>query len=325
MPLISAKRRQNFESQSVVKAIHLLKPSGLSEFLPLFLDHLAEQARSVEDQALVLELTQKVAPGKVVPIARTLSRKHDVMLRIAYPQITLPDNILGERLKKVGRGFVFPIIRKESSFLSQEVSEKNAIGMMQMLPETAKDLAKKNNLSLPKDVAAHLKNPVANIKLGCLYLEELLELYDNSLVLVAAAYNAGPGRVNKWLETYGDPRKEDVDQDAWIEMIPYGETRNYVHRIMEGYAIYKANLFASSSSMVHIGTPPIQKAVAPKASEVRKVVSHSKDSVDQKNLKKNSLKSPLKSSKIPQKSVKTLAKEPPQKEPRKKQSSQSPK
>jgi soluble lytic murein transglycosylase len=73
-------------------------------------------------------------------------------------------------------------------------------------------------------------------------LDELLKRFDGSLVLAAAAYNAGPRRVEEWLQTYGDPRRGERDLLDWIEMIPFAETRNYVQRVVEGAVVYRARL-----------------------------------------------------------------------------------
>jgi soluble lytic murein transglycosylase len=70
----------------------------------------------------------------------------------------------------------------------------------------------------------------------------MLDKYENSYPLAIAAYNGGPGRVNRWLKEIGDPRKGQVDMIDWMEMIPVYETRNYVQRVMEGAYIYRLKL-----------------------------------------------------------------------------------
>ena len=74
------------------------------------------------------------------------------------------------------------------------------------------------------------------------YLAELREDFDNSVVLVAAGYNAGPGRSRRWIEEQGDPRIGTVDVIDWVEMIPFHETRNYVMRVSEAIPPYRARL-----------------------------------------------------------------------------------
>jgi soluble lytic murein transglycosylase len=111
---------------------------------------------------------------------------------------------------------------------------------MQLMPATAKQMAKEagvkyNEKSLTKDGRY-------NIQLGSTYLEKLINRFDGSYVLAAAAYNAGPGRMSDWIDTYGDPRLTHTDAVDWIESIPFDETRNYVQRVMENLEIYRARL-----------------------------------------------------------------------------------
>ena len=86
------------------------------------------------------------------------------------------------------------------------------------------------------------RDPAYNVQLGSQYLTEMLGRFGGSYELALAAYNAGPNRVARWLETMGDPRNGKIDMVDWIEMIPFSETRNYVQRIMEGVVVYRDRL-----------------------------------------------------------------------------------
>ncbi len=81
-----------------------------------------------------------------------------------------------------------------------------------------------------------------NAQLGASYLGTQLETYDGSLLLAAAAYNAGPGNANKWIAAFGDPRAKDIDPVVWVELIPFQETRKYVQRVFGNYMVYRARL-----------------------------------------------------------------------------------
>ncbi len=111
---------------------------------------------------------------------------------------------------------------------------------MQLLPSTARDVATK--LGVPFIRTSSRAVPAYNVQLGSQYLTDMLRRFGGSYELAAAAYNAGPNRVARWLETMGDPRNGKIDMVDWIEMIPFRETRNYVQNIMEGVVVYRDRL-----------------------------------------------------------------------------------
>jgi soluble lytic murein transglycosylase len=81
-----------------------------------------------------------------------------------------------------------------------------------------------------------------NVTLGAAFLGSLVTQFNGSYALSFAAYNAGPGRVQEWAKTYGDPRDSAVDVIDWIERIPFSETRNYVQRTLENLQVYRARM-----------------------------------------------------------------------------------
>jgi soluble lytic murein transglycosylase len=112
-----------------------------------------------------------------------------------------------------------------------------------------------------------------NARLGTEYLSRMLARYDGAYLLATAAYNAGPGRVDQWLEVNGDPREPDVDPVIWIESIPFSETRNYVMRVLESLHVYRARLQGRSEPLrlaadlgaateVHLSTRNLDEATA---------------------------------------------------------------
>jgi len=129
---------------------------------------------------------------------------------------------------------IYAVTKKESHFMHDVGSYKGAQGLMQLMPRTAKGIAKKLKDRFDRN---NLKEAKTNIKYGSFYLREMLNMYGNNLVLAAAAYNAGPTNVKRWLEKYNN-----MPADAWIEMVPYRETRNYIKNVMSYTAIYQMML-----------------------------------------------------------------------------------
>lgn len=134
----------------------------------------------------------------------------------------------------VEENLIFAVIKAESNFDSNAISGKNAIGLMQLMEETAKDVARKNNIDIDYNNAKEdLCDVYKNVNIGCKYLSTLLEKYGNKEVALAA-YNAGIGTVDNWIEK-GIIKADGSD----IENIPYKETNNYVRKILRDYKIYE--------------------------------------------------------------------------------------
>ena len=134
--------------------------------------------------------------------------------------------------------FTLAIARQESEFEPNSVSSARAYGMMQMIDATAKATARKHGLTYSR--SRMLGDEYYAARMGSLHLNDLLDRYDGSYIMSAAAYNAGPTRVRQWVERFGDPRTGDIDPIDWMESIPFSETRNYVQRVMENMQVYRA-------------------------------------------------------------------------------------
>ncbi len=135
------------------------------------------------------------------------------------------------REQEVDPALVQALIREESFFRSDVRSPANAYGLMQLLHGTARQVANGSGLRVK---ARDLYDPEINIRLGLEYLKTLLDRYDGRLYLALAAYNAGPHRVDQWLEDF-----PLADEEEFIEMIPFSETRNYVKNILRNYFFYR--------------------------------------------------------------------------------------
>jgi soluble lytic murein transglycosylase len=175
-------------------------------------------------------------PEIAVRLAKTMSYAGAFLPAFTHPVIALPTY--------PGPGpapdpaLVLGLIRQETEFDPYAVSSAGARGLMQMMPASAKIAAKQANL--PYRPAALLSDTNYNMQLGMTEYRGHLDRYGGSLVLAAASYNAGPNNAKKWLAANGDPRVTDpID---WIEQIPFGETRNYVQRVLENTQVYRTRL-----------------------------------------------------------------------------------
>ena len=109
---------------------------------------------------------------------------------------------------------------------------------MQLMPGTAREEAGKAGVAYMS--ASLIEDAGYNVRLGSNHIERLVARYNGSYPLAIAAYNAGPGNVNKWLAQNGDPRTGAISWIDWIEKIPFYETKNYVQRVLENAVVYEA-------------------------------------------------------------------------------------
>jgi len=144
---------------------------------------------------------------------------------IAYPD----EFIRNARVADIPLSWSFAIARQESAFMPDAKSPMGAYGLMQLMPSTAKRMARRTGV--PFKYNRELTDPSLNIKLGSEYLGRMLRRFDNNRIFASAAYNAGPGNVDNWINP-------ELPLDVWIETIPFTETRNYVQNILMFSAIY---------------------------------------------------------------------------------------
>ena len=220
----------------LARAALLLETWGESRRGRLFLARLEEIAPEPRFRALAARLADALAwSDAAVAAARRAGRDGIMLPRAGWPTpFTPPANT-------VDPAFALAIMRQESSFDPDAASPVGARGLMQLMPATAAAVARRTG-----DDAGSLTDPATNMRLGTAYLAQLMAQW-SSMPLAAAAYNAGPSRVADWLAANGDPRGSGATTDPaaladWIELIPFNETRNYVQRVMENFAIYHAAL-----------------------------------------------------------------------------------
>jgi soluble lytic murein transglycosylase len=209
---------------------------NLDTVLKRFLRHIARQSDTAEKWSLAAQLARDSGRIDVaVYIARRAARDKVVLGELGYPTMVLAEGVPPEP------ALLHAVIRQESAFDVSARSRAGARGLMQLMPATAKNVARR--LKVKGHSTARLtSDPHHNVALGSAYLDSMLARYEGSMIMALAAYNAGPHRVDRWLEDYGDPRGSLNDAIDWIESIPFSETRNYVQRIMEALPIYRQKL-----------------------------------------------------------------------------------
>ncbi len=226
---------ERFGRHRLVAASRVLAELDQREHLRPFLMALEAQAASPGERALAARLARDL--GRIdlaVALTKRSARAGVLLVEEGYP---LP-GVASHR--DVERALLLALARQESQFDSKAVSRAGALGLMQLMPSTARKLAKRHKLRYSR--RRLLSDPSYNARLGSTYLAELLQLYRGSYVLALAAYNAGTPRVKRWLRNFGDPRRDEVDAIDWIEQIPFTETRDYVQRVLGNLQVYRQRL-----------------------------------------------------------------------------------
>ena len=228
-PDVSAAQTAAFGGAELARAAKMLARWGDTDQTR---DFLVRQAQSSPDPAnLVLTAGAASALGlpDVAVLTARLAGRHGVVL----PHLGWP--VPYQPAAGVEAALVLGLMRQESSFDPAIVSAAGAVGLMQLMPETARQVGGRE---------AALTDPPTNMRLGTVYLQRLLAQFDNAVPYAVAAYNAGPRHVHDWIASNGDATASGRNDDMldWIEQIPFAETRNYVQRVLENRAVYAAEL-----------------------------------------------------------------------------------
>lgn len=220
----------------VLQAALMLHNAGQWSEARRFVIHLAS---TLTDEAQLGALAQlwldRNEPHFTLKIA-----KEAIQNGILLPRAYFPLTGLEEADLLAPPELVLSIARRESEFNASVVSHADARGLLQVLPSTGRHTARRLGIAFDEDRLT--TDGPYNAILGAGYLQEMSEQFGDTLSLVAAAYNAGPGRPTRWMRENGDPRLDAIDPVDWVEMIPFNETRNYVMRVTESLVIYRAIL-----------------------------------------------------------------------------------
>ena len=220
---------------SVLQAALLFHRAGYPLLFTRFTRQLAEILTPLEQGALAQMALDLDEPYTAVYLSKYAARSGDVLMRPYFP---IPDIVPAQ--STVPPELTLAIARRESEFYAGSTSPVGARGLMQLMPRTGKAMARRLNISFELDRLT--TDPAYNATLGSAYLGKLMEDFDGYLPFVAVGYNAGPSRVRRWQKQFGDPRRSPEVAVDWIEHIPFDETRNYVMRVLESLAVYRARL-----------------------------------------------------------------------------------
>ncbi len=236
-PEATSKDRESFSRNELVRAAILLDALKRRKDAKEFLKAGLENAKTLGERLLISKYgTERGELDLTIAVSKHAATLGSSFIEAGYPVL---DSILSNRPEKA---LTHAIIRQESQFDAEARSPVGALGLMQLMPATAKHVA---GLAGARYSQSKLtEDPEYNITLGSRYLASMIDNYNGSYVLAIASYNGGPGNVNKWVRDIGDPRMmDDVDMIVdWIEMIPFKETRNYVQRVLEATQVYRHSI-----------------------------------------------------------------------------------
>ncbi len=199
-----------------------------------FFEKIFKMSSINDEKFYTLDLAKKLSDKNI--LGKLSKKLNKPSLKYSYPEINelIPKKY---RNSKPTIALIHAIIHQESNFSISAYSSAGARGLMQLMPFTAKKVAKDLKIRYYKKKLT--RNPQYNILLGTTYINEMLIKFNKSLPLALAAYNAGPNRVKIWIKRYGDPRTKEISYENWIESIPISETRFYVQKVLSNLRVYQ--------------------------------------------------------------------------------------
>lgn len=225
------EQRIAFQNAPLTKAVKEVSRDAPWRTGIQFYRAIADNADTEAEHVLVAELARETGRRDLAVnlFDSAAADGHKNFTAIGFPTLQTPPG--------VNWTHVHAISRQESQFAQNAISHAGARGLMQLMPGTAQEQAGKLGMSYMS--ANLIDSPSYNIQLGDGYFTRMLDYYGGAFPLAVAAYNAGPGNVNKWLRANGDPRTGAISYVDWIEQIPIFETKNYVGRVIENAVVYE--------------------------------------------------------------------------------------
>lgn len=230
---VSGKSQEDFDKSDLVRIVRMLHQNNELEAADSFIQQMFENSNTAEQLTMLINLANDINRRDLaVMISRQSRLKGFNIIKPGFPIISLAGNV-----DEPEDALVHAIIRQESSFDTKAKSPAGAMGLMQLMPVVAKNLSRQLRITYKPEWL--INRPEFNVTMGRLLLQQKIKTYDQNYTLAIAAYNAGPSRVNEWIADYGDPRKGEIELVDWIELIPFSETRGYVHRVLENLVVYR--------------------------------------------------------------------------------------
>ena len=243
-------KKMSFENEPATSNLDALQPYKqiTDQIKALYLSHqIVDASRLLNDFISELPKHEKSAlaywvanhlqwHGKSIYLSTNDELNNQLALRFPLPHRNAVREYAANY--QIPQEFIYAIMRQESSFQQDIVSPVGANGLMQVMPATARQVAKRANI--PFTDTKQLFSSQKNIHIGTAYLQQLAHQYHKHPILMAAAYNAGPRQVNYWIKNH-TPKEMDI----WIETLPWRETRNYLKNIFSFYAVYQYRMQAT--------------------------------------------------------------------------------
>ena len=258
--VLTPAQRNQFAQSELVRAAELLYAVDARDLVATMMADLGDKSDDAGVLVIMSELAAKYddARGMLLVGKLALARGYGLE-HAAFPINGLPRyTAIGSEVEPA---IVYSIARQESWFNPKTISSANALGLMQVTPMAARDLARKHKVEF--DQKRLLTDNVYNVQMGAAELGDVISDYRGSYIMAFAAYNAGRGRVREWIGKFGDPRDPKIDPIDWVERIPLSETRNYVQRVMENVQVYRVRFGSSSKRLIEGGYQARRRALGP--------------------------------------------------------------
>jgi soluble lytic murein transglycosylase len=245
----------NFEQKELLKAINLLYLLNEHFFAKIFINQFITQNKGKDELIFISKFNKSLGrPDYMIESLKTMMDTGSFVLsQDVMPRLNIFNEFKDFKIKDADEALVHGIIMVESQFDPKARSPVGALGLMQVVPNTAQFSARE--LKIPYAKEKLTDDLRFNVSVGSFYINHLIQRY-KSLVLAIAAYNAGVGVVDEWLRANPFPEKKDNIYEViyWIESIPYLETRQYVQKVLTNYQLYKMIIDVDDLERIIVGS-----------------------------------------------------------------------